>query len=183
MEKILRLFNIFLYFAITAGLFMGCTNNDNADKIKISDTIQAKEETHTEDPEEPENPNETEAELYSYYPVFERIEKIIVGDGYNYEPEDEIIFILNDTERSELWRLMRIDEWVIATDLPAIGLYPTVIITEPAFQVWFFNLWDEEQILIIPSSPNPNNDEKVCYFAPLDILTDIITFTETLTPQ
>jgi hypothetical protein len=120
-------------------------------------------------------------EPYHCYPVFERIDRLTVGDGY--EPENDVNFTVSDDERSELWRLMRVDEWVVAADLPVTSFYPTFYIaeeTETAFQVWLFTPAFNQWALIVPSFPNPNDDFKICYFAPLDIIADIIAFTETL---
>ena len=119
-------------------------------------------------------PSEPTTESYSYYPIFERIEKICVGDGYG---DADTVFTLNDDERSALWLLMRVDDWVVATDLPIAGFVPEFYILEDE-QAWFFNIY-RGQILVVPSSPPPDGD-KVCYFAPTDVLTDIMAYTETL---
>jgi hypothetical protein len=158
MKNIKKAFGIFCVLIIIAGLLAGCTSDGNANE-----------------------------EQYSYYPVFDKIEKIEVGSAY--EPENQIIFMLSDEERSELWQFMRIDEWVIAPDLPLdLSVSPSEFsihekgITEEhgAPQSWAFRKWDE-QTLISPSLPDKDS-KKICYFAPADILPKFISFTETLTP-
>ena len=115
-------------------------------------------------------------EEYSYYPTLEKMEKISLGNEY----EDAPFFILNEKERGDLWPLMRINEWVVASDLPISGYSSEFYISE-ASQIWFFNQYDDK-ILVVPSSSDKRG-EKVCYFAPPDVISDIQTYLETLTPQ
>ena len=114
---------------------------------------------------------------YSYYPVFERIEELYVGGGYGDEPA----YLLSDDERSQLWLLMRVDDWVVASDLPIGGFSSKFYILE-GDQTWYFNAYaGGDKTLIVPGAPDPNG-EKTCYFAPIDVITDILAYTETLTP-
>jgi len=129
----------------------------------------------------PEMTTENTAPPYSYYPVFDKIEKINIGNGY--ESENDTVFVLSDEERLELWRLMRIDEWIVASDLPheVPGAVFSIFekpdkIDAMAFQSWAFKQYGE-QLLIIPALPDENS-VKICYFAPFDILTDIMAFIE-----
>ena len=135
----------------------------------------------TNTPEEKSN-DENRIEQFSNYPIFERIDRIYIGDGYDLE--NDIIIELNGEERSKLWQLMRIDEWVEVRgeDLPHSGSDAVFRISEGTTQGWFFKPYEEEQILIMPSYPNPNGEGKICYFATSDIISDIMAFTETLTP-
>ena len=126
---------------------------------------------------------------YSDYPVFEKIETVYMG-GWE-DPEDDIVFMLSDEERAILWLLMRVDEWVVAEDLPAMGVDSNFRIIEEAVQTswtfiyhgigqaWGFSQY-YEHTLIIPALPDENS-QKICYFAPADVLIDIIAFAETLT--
>jgi len=122
-----------------------------------------------------QNLSENSIDSYSYYPVFDKIEKIYLGDGY----EDAQAFILSNEERSELWRLMCIDTWVVASGLPESG-FPSEFYIDEVNQVWFFNKYSG-QALIVPSIPDKNG-EKICYFAPANVITDIMSFIKTLTP-
>jgi hypothetical protein len=155
MKKALRIFYVLIIMAVWLA---GCTRSDD-------DVI----------------------EEYSYYPVVEKIEKIETGSSY--EPENQVVFILSDEERSELWLLMRIDEWVIASDLALdLSVSPSDFsihemgINEEhgAPQSWAFRKWDG-QTLISPSLPDKDS-KKICYFAPADILPNLVSFTERLKP-
>ena len=75
---------------------------------------------------------------------------------------------------------MRIDEWLVASDLPVTGYSSEFYITE-ASQIWFFNQY-YNKTLVVPSSPDKLG-EKVCYFAPPDVISDIQAYLETLAPQ
>jgi len=162
MKNIKRILGIFGAFMIIAILLTGCTSDDEEEIVE----------------------SEVENE-YSYYPVLDKIEKIYIGSAY--EPENQIIFVLNDKERLELWQLMKIDEWITASDLPLslptsdFSIHEKVINEEHgAWQSWAFREW-EGQTLIVPSLPDKDS-KKICYFASADVLLNLISFTETLTP-
>jgi len=110
------------------------------------------------------------------FPILERIDRLLVGSGF----EEPITYILDDDQRMDLWSLMRVEDWVVATDLPAIGFSAAFYIYEIEngewVQTWFFNFWDD-QTLIVPWGSGES------YFAPLDVIDDVLAFAETLTPQ
>lgn len=119
---------------------------------------------------------EPDSEAYSYYPVMEGIDKLIVGNGYDQGTE----FIPSDEERETLWGFLRIDEWEVATDLPAMG-FAAEFYLEEGEQTWFFNRFSDTQTLIVPSFPDQDGT-KICYFAPADVTADVLSYSETLTP-
>ena len=105
--------------------------------------------------------------------IFEKIEKLSLGEGYG----DDMFFLPNANEQSELLQLMRMDEWVVASDLPITGFSSEFYLQENE-QTWFFNKYND-QTLIVPSSPD-SNGEKVCYLAPKDVIPDVLAYAETL---
>ena len=168
MKKCKVFINGLIILVVMAVLLAGCTKEET-------------EQLESEADIETEAIIETDTEQYSYFPIRDRIDEIHIGSDY--EDENYTVFVLNEKERVILWQLIRVDEWVVAEDLPAAGFDHDFSISEGNEQSWFFCNWYGRQVLIIPSFPNPEDGEKVCFFAPLDVLTDTVAFIDTLTPQ
>ncbi|MCL2810977.1 MAG: hypothetical protein FWD25_03710 [Clostridia bacterium] len=119
----------------------------------------------------------------SRYPVFERIKIVHVYEMGGYYEEASTDNLLSDEQRSMLWSLMRVDGWVVASDLPETGFLAEFCVVELCddeyVQIWFFNDWSKEHALIVPGVP-PQKGEKICYFAPADVIIDIMAYVETL---
>lgn len=116
-------------------------------------------------------------EAYNYYPTLEKVEAVCVGDGFGEENKD--VFVLSEEELSTFWKLLRINGWEVAMDLKAMGYTPDFYIRESE-QIWFFNQY-KGKTLVVPSFPDAKG-EKICYYAPGDVISDVIAYMETLTP-
>lgn len=90
------------------------------------------------------------------------------------------IYTLTSEQQTKLAEVMRLSEWEPATDLPAMGFRAELFFTEAA-QTWYINEFGEKA-LIVPAIPKEDG-EKICYYAPVEIITSVIEYLETLTPD
>ena len=163
---------LLLAILLILGCLLGACSNEPAVETEIAPEITSEPASNSNT--EPESNSTTES--YSYYPVADKLERIYLGSGYE---EDPFFIALNEEERLEIWSLMRIDEWVIAEDIP-IGGFAEEFYLQEGPQKWLFNQYDG-QALIVPSLRDPDG-MRTCYYAPVDIITDIKTYTEALMP-
>jgi hypothetical protein len=156
-----------LLIIFTAVLLFGC--NPESWEIHIGDSNTAESEAVYETP----LPAPESAEImHSELPEPESIDSVHIGSVYR---ESIFICTLNGSEHEELWRLLRVDEWRLATDLPVSGFEPVLHIVESTGQAWGFSRYFES-VIIIPSQPNPDTGEKICYYLPDGVLSDIFRF-------
>ena len=125
--------------------------------------------------------SESGAGIHRCFPIFERVKKIYAGQDFYGE---WIAFTLSDEERARLWQLMRVDDWIVASDSLELGRLQFYIVehyNNEFVQTWFFSHL-EEQTLIVPSLSNEDG-VKTVYFAPACVITDIMAYVEMLMPQ
>lgn len=140
-----------------------------------SSALPSSQEEAADSSSYPEEPTEPAGE-YAYFPVYERVVNITVGNGF----ELGTIYLPSDDQLEALWPMMRFDQWEIATDLP-VGGFASVFYIVQEDQVWFFDGYGEKT-LVIPSYPDESG-KKVCYFAPIEVINDIMSYIDTMTPD
>lgn len=100
-----------------------------------------------------------------------------------YNPEDEgKYYVLDAVESERLKQLIKEDEWKVAEDIPTFGSPSCVFWIEDYYNIWFFNPWGDDQMLIVPSRSNLENSEKTLYWVSDDIVEDVLAYLDTLTP-
>ena len=122
-------------------------------------------------------PIEPEEDLVNPYPVYERLTELCLSYGESRQD----VFTLNEEGRLTLWPLLRVNEWIVATDLPFFSGSGNGIYFTANDMAWWVERFDDKTI-IIPSDIN-GNGEKICFYAPDGVRDAVLAFAEILAQE
>ncbi|MCL2022972.1 MAG: hypothetical protein FWG82_01190 [Oscillospiraceae bacterium] len=107
-------------------------------------------------------------------PVFEKLDTLFVGIGEHYEDNAAVTLKLNAAERERLWALLDVDSWELMEE-ESLDPHAFSIFAE---QTWFF-AYGDQKTLIVPFFPE-NDGRKICYFAPEELIANVLAFAHDL---
>jgi hypothetical protein len=92
-------------------------------------------------------------------------------------------FDLNESQGSELRNLLRMEDWIVAHDLPAQGLDVMYIVSSDNGITLSVSLWDDERSLVGVTVVEDEVIRREFYYAPLTVVSDGQTLLTLIRPE